>query len=144
VAQTGNIIGRNMPPRQLLARLLDCAAKAQAGELFTPVSGPLRSHRGYVHVEDVAQALVLLAAIEPKDTTSRLAFLYNVAAVESITNGEVAAMIAQAYGLHSQAQADLYASEVDTSRIRQEYRWTPQYSCREAISRVIQQAVDFS
>ncbi len=149
IAQAGNIVGRHMPEKQLLAQLMERAAKARDGEPFEPVRGPLESRRGYLHAEDIAWALIQLATEQPRiDDDQQPAFLCNVGADDSMSNGELAELVAQAYELGDSVQLmknegspDLYASRVDTSRIRIHFGWVPQYfTSRLAVGHTIEQA----
>lgn len=138
-----NPIGTGMPERFLLSSLLKQVKEIQSGSRTAIELGRKDSYRDYIHVEDVAHAIGMIATADQLDFD-----IYNIGSGVATSNLELVQLILDNYGITANIQINelnpnpepIYASRADITRIQSTLSWKPQYTITTAIERIIRDA----
>lgn len=142
-ARIFNPIGTGMSERFLLSSLLKQVKEIQSGKRTTIELGRIDSYRDYIHVEDVATALGMIATADQLDFD-----VYNVGSGVATSNLELVQLLLDNFGITADIKIHelnpdpepIYAARADITRIQSSLSWKPQYTIATAIERIIRDA----
>lgn len=134
-----NPIGNNMHPRMLIPNIIQQIKEIKDGKRNSIEISRLDSARDYIHVKDVASAIVSIATGSPKEP------VYNVGLGKKTTNKELIDLLVRALELPEMPTVEETASEpevlvaanANTEKIKNDIGWTPEYSVKTAVEEIV-------
>ncbi len=128
VARVFNPLGKGMPERQLVPRLLGQIDEIRQGDRTEIEISRIDAERDYVDVRDLAGAVALLATGTPQHA------IYNIGSGKKTTNGELVRLLVEQSSLSpmppiketSEQPEPRFAPQADITRMTTDFGWQPE------------------
>jgi len=139
VARIFNPIGVGMAEKFFVSRVKKQIEEYITGERTSLEISRKDSSRDYIAVDDIANAIRVLAENNTKHT------VYNIGSGISMSNGELLQLMVSSSKIEDEPEivetfADpepLVASQADITRIQQEFNWKPQHSIAAIVEEIM-------